>query len=212
MKLLSVITAIVAILLAGCATKRQVAEMEGRGDRRVYHASFDQVWRAAIDAAQISDLEVVEANRATGYIAAQRTAQVHTLGENLGLWVRRVDPVRTEVEIVSRQAGPPVLWLKNWQNEIHRAIAANITREPPPVGTAPRDVYVERGHSTEYSRAVFEQQRRIDALQSERDARARDLLGESDAARRDALERQIERLTSDLRTEQQRLRDLKAAP
>jgi hypothetical protein len=211
MKILpTIITAAAISLLAGCATQRQVSNMEGHGDRRVYNAAYDQVWRAAIDAAQLSDLEILEANRSTGYIAARRTVRVHTFGENVGMWVRGVDPARTEVEVVSRQAGPPVAWLKNWQNEVHRAIAANLTREAPAVGTAPANTFNERSYvQPEVPHAVREQQRRLDALHEERDARARELLRESDPARRDALERQIDRLTNDIGMEELRLRDLR---
>jgi len=209
--------------VAGCATQRQVASMEGQGDRRTYDAPFDQVWRAAVDASQRSDLEVLSADRASGYIAVRRTIQPHTFGENVGVWVRSVSPAQTEVEVVSRQAGPPVFWLKNWQNEIHRSIAANLTREAPAVGSAPGATVIERGGTTvivprsqgeaqvppaTVPQAWVDQQRRVNALQAEREARQRDAAAEPDSLRRDAIDREIDRLNHDIGIEEQRLRDM----
>lgn len=120
---------VIPALLMGCATRRQVAEMEGRGKRQVYAAPYEAVWRAAVDAAQISGLEVRTADRGRGYIATGRGMRPHTMGENVGIWVKRVSPSQTEVEVVSRQAGPPKFWLKNWEDEILNAVTANLTRE-----------------------------------------------------------------------------------
>ena len=122
----------VALLLiaGGCSTSRSVATLEGQGHRKVYAAPFDSVWRAAVDAAQQGDLEILNADRPNGYIAARRGMRMETFGENVGVWIKRVAPDQTEVAVVSRQAGPPVLWLKNWENEILRAISANLTRDP----------------------------------------------------------------------------------
>ncbi|MBA4149470.1 MAG: hypothetical protein H0X66_15260 [Verrucomicrobia bacterium] len=130
----TILGCVLIILSAGCATQRQVAQMEGRGAAEVYNASFNEVWRAAIDAAQIGDLQVQTVDRERGYIAAGRGMRLATHGENVGIWVRQVSPSQTEVEVVSRQAGPPKLWFKNWQNDIFNSISANLTRE---IGSAP---------------------------------------------------------------------------
>src|ERR1041385_1558633 len=98
-----------------------------------------------MDAAQQEGLDVVTADRDHGYIGARRTIQPHTFGENVGIRIRQIASASTEVEVVSRQAGPPALWLKNWENELHRDIAANLAREASAIGTAPRDVVIERG-------------------------------------------------------------------
>jgi len=146
MKKLSVLSLAVLLgLLAGCATQERVATLQGQGTKRVYTATFDQAWRAAVDAAQRDGLEVMTADRNRGYIGARRSVQPHTFGENVGIWVRQFGPTSTEVEVVSRQAGPPALWLKNWENELQRSIAANLTREVPAIGAAPREVIIERG-------------------------------------------------------------------
>ena len=229
MKILSILSPVVlAIFVAGCATQKQVATLEGRGTKRVYNASFAQTWRAAIDAAQRGNLEVIEADRASGYISAHRTVQLHTLGENVGIWIREVAAGQTEAEVVSRQAGPPVAWVKNWENEIQRSIAANLTREVPPVGTAPRETIIERGdgsrtilvpegqpgatiaapQATTTHEALLLQQRQIDQLRTKREAGERALSAEVDETKREMLQREVDRLKEDLRLQQQRLSEL----
>ncbi|MDB6031595.1 MAG: hypothetical protein JWM16_1933 [Verrucomicrobiales bacterium] len=135
--LISSVAALAMLALVGCSTTRTVSQMQGHGDKVVYNAPFDATWRATVDAAQMSNLQVVDANRDTGYIAAKRGVRLETFGENVGIWVTREGPNQSGVEVVSRQAGPPVLWLKNWEKQIQTAVAANLTREAPyAVGTA----------------------------------------------------------------------------
>lgn len=121
---------ITSTVLIGCATQKQVAQMEGRGKVEIFDAPYDSVWRAAVDAAQSGELNVVSADRAHGYIAATRGVQIETMGENVGVWVKPLSPDTTQVEVVSRQAGLPVAWFKNWENQILNGVAANLTREP----------------------------------------------------------------------------------
>ena len=119
------------LIVSGCSSTKSVSQMQGQGVKEVYNASFDAVWRAAVDAAQLGDLRILNADREHGYIAAKRGIRVETFGENVGMWVTRVSPSQTQVEVVSRQAGPPKLVIKNWQKDIFRTIAANLTREQP---------------------------------------------------------------------------------
>ena len=119
----------VIALLAGCATSQQVAQLEGQGTRRVFAATYAQAWRAAVDAAQTQGLQVRSSDPATGYISAGREIQLNTFGENVGIWVKEISPGQTQVEVLSRQAGPPVLWLKNWEKRILSAVAANLSRD-----------------------------------------------------------------------------------
>jgi len=131
-----VASAVLGLLLgvSGCSTTKSVSEMQGQGPKQTYNAPFDAVWRAAVDAAQIGDLRVLNADRQHGYIAAKRGMRMETFGENVGMWVTRVSPTQTQVEVVSRQAGPPKFVIKNWENEIFQTIAANLTREPTSAG------------------------------------------------------------------------------
>ena len=129
MKSIMALGCVLALLAAGCSSPKSVANLEGKGTKQTFNYSYDAVWRAAVDAAQQGELQVLNADRERGYISARRGVQVETFGENVGIWVRSLGPAQTQVEVASRQAGPPVMWLKNWENEILRAVAANVTRE-----------------------------------------------------------------------------------
>jgi len=161
-----------ALSVTGCATQRQVASMQGHGTKEAFNASFDPTWRAAVDAVQQHGLNVVNVDRNRGYIAAQRTIRPHTFGENVGVWVTPISPTETTVEVVSRQAGPPVAWLKNWEHEVLQSVAANLTREYPiAAGSALPETYSTTGSATLPPRAptTLDEQRRLDQLHRQRD-------------------------------------------
>jgi hypothetical protein len=101
--------------------------MSGCGTRELYDAEYNRVWAAAVAAAQMGDLYILNADKTTGYIAAQRGWRPESFGENVGIWVKAEGPGRTEVEVVSRQAGPPVLILRSWEHRILASISASLT-------------------------------------------------------------------------------------
>ncbi|HUR47770.1 MAG TPA: hypothetical protein VMZ27_17935 [Candidatus Saccharimonadales bacterium] len=223
-RLLTSLGAVTLLAMAGCSTTNTVSQMEGRGTKVVYNAPFDPTWRAAIDAAQQGDLHVINADPATGYISAKRGVQMETFGENVGIWVTRQGPTQTGVEVVSRQSGPPVLWLRNWEKRVQQSIAANLTREgvgyaapmsgtisggtppqapvyvaPPPATTLPPTTTYSNSDSL---------QTQIDTLQQRQYEREQELKREQDLKRRAALQDDIDMLKADLHKLQQRLRQL----
>ncbi len=115
------------LLATGCSSPNSVAKMRGQGARQVYDADYSRVWASAVTAAQTGDLYILNADKQTGYISAQRGWRGSTFGENVGIWIRKVSPSKTEVEVVSRQAGPPILVLRNWENRILSSIEADLT-------------------------------------------------------------------------------------
>jgi hypothetical protein len=186
-----------AFVACGCSTTSSVAGKQGKGTKQVYRAGFDQVWRAAVDAAQIGDLEILNASRDQGYIAAKRNIQKETFGENVGLWVTRISPTETQVEVVSRQAGPPVLWLKNWEDEIHRAIEANLTREAVGSGSPGATSGEITGSSREEMRR--DAQNRIAELRRQEQQLEDRIAAEQSLAGRTKLQTDVERLRSERR-------------
>ncbi len=98
-----------ALLFAGgCSTPDSVAKMQGCGTKRVYNATYDVVWNAALGAAGVNDLNVLYADEVTGHISARRPMDTRTFGENYSIWIHRITTDKTEVEVVGRQNGPPV--------------------------------------------------------------------------------------------------------
>src|SRR4051812_24952865 len=181
MKLIYASGLAIALFLTGCATQKQVAGMQGHGTKQVFNAPFDSVWRSTVDAVPQNGLEILNVDRNSGYIAARRTIRVHTFGENVGIWVAPVSPAETSVEVVSRQAGPPVVWLKNWENEVLRSVAANLTREyPTAVGGVAPGTYSTTGTGFQTSSSYAEEQRRLADIQREEALRQQQLATETD--------------------------------
>lgn len=121
--------AALALLLAaaGCSSPQSVAQMQGQGSKEIYNAGYDRIWSAAVAAAQMGDLYILRADKAHGFISAKRGLQPETFGENVAIWVRPVSANQTEIEVISRQAGPPVLLMRNWEKRILTSIEANLT-------------------------------------------------------------------------------------
>lgn len=234
MKYLSLSALTVALLMTGCSSPRTVANLEGKGTKQAFDYSYDTVWRAAVDAAQQGELAVLNADRERGFISARRGVQVETFGENVGIWVRSLGPSRTQVEVASRQSGPPVMWLKNWENEILRAVAANVTREA--VGATGTGTQIYRDSTTvvpvpqERTTVVIPEPRetttivvpesrssidvrretelRLEELRRQQREHESALAREESERRREEIRAEIDRLRAELRTQQQRLSDL----
>ncbi len=163
MKLIISICGLAVMLgLTGCSTPRTVSSMKGSGVKQVFSAPFDPVWRATIDAAQHDNLTVTRSDREHGYIAAQRGLRPETFGENVGIWVTSLSPTTTEVEVVSRQRGPPVLWMKNWEQNILGSVAVNLTRESTTaVGGVAPGTYTTQGSDASQSREAIRSEAQI---------------------------------------------------
>ncbi|MDB6016953.1 MAG: hypothetical protein JWR19_1442 [Pedosphaera sp.] len=117
------LAALLFLLVAGCSTPGSVAKMEGRGTRRVFNDGYNPVWNAAIGAAQLDDLRILDSDEYAGYISVRRAMGTTTFGENISIWVRNISPTETEVEVVSRHSGPPVLPLPNGEQHFLNSIA-----------------------------------------------------------------------------------------
>ena len=144
-RILAAVGLALLVIASGCSTSKSVSQKQGQGTKQAFNAAFDQVWRATVDAAQIGDLRILNADRDQGYIAAKRGIRLQTFGENVGIWITRVSPTQTEVEVVSRQAGPPKLVIKNWEQDILRSIAANLTKDAPAAGATGTEPTVIQG-------------------------------------------------------------------
>jgi hypothetical protein len=127
MKTFFAFAALACFLATGCSTPQSVAKLQGKGVTEVYNAGFDRIWSAAVASAQTGDMYILHADKARGFISAKRSLRPETFGENVAIWVRAVSPKQTEVEVVSRQAGPPVLIMTNWEKRILAYIQANLT-------------------------------------------------------------------------------------
>ncbi len=112
---------------AGCSTPCSVAKLEGQGTRHLFDAQYDPVWNAVLGAVEMNDLRVVQIDTASGHISARRVMGVTTFGENVSIWVRAVAPGETEVEVISRRTGPPVMPTPRPEKSILQTVADVLT-------------------------------------------------------------------------------------
>jgi len=137
-KLLGLICGIlVTVLLAGCRNPQSVLKLEGRGSKWTYAAAYAPTWQAALNACHVGEVQVTTQNRSNGLIQAMTTLRAESWGEFVAVWVRPVTPQSTEVEVVSRPAGPSGLIKYSWEQPIHRSIAAELNLPGPPESAAP---------------------------------------------------------------------------
>jgi len=111
------------LICGGCSTPESVSKLEGKGNRHLFDAAYDPVWHAVLGAVEMNDLRVFDVNRETGHISARRVMGTTTFGENVSIWVRSVTPIETEVEVVSRRTGPPVLPVPSQEKTIIQNVA-----------------------------------------------------------------------------------------
>jgi len=126
---LAAVTLTLVLFSTGCSSPQSVAQMRGQGSQEVYNAGYSRIWNAAVAAAQTGDLYILHADKVHGFISAKRGLRPETFGENVAIWVRPVGPTQTKVEVVSRQAGPPVLIMRNWEQRILTFIEADLTTQ-----------------------------------------------------------------------------------
>ncbi len=110
-------------VLAGCSTPNSMSKAEGHGEKRIYKVDYDTMYAASHAAAQMDELEVVGADPDAGYICSHRMISADSFGENIGIWVRKISPTQTEVEVVSRANGPLLRTAHQREDKILKRIA-----------------------------------------------------------------------------------------
>jgi len=222
-------------VICGCATSRQVAQRQGHGKRQVFAAPFEQTWRAAIDAAYANRLTILTTNlnREGGFISAQRGLNLTSVGQNVGIWVTPASPAETFVEIVSRQK-LPLGWPKNWESSVLLSVSAELGQTPvqrlasqsnqnqnfqssataPPESAGASGNFADRVTATSpsmpgKSKSALELEKRREELRAYQVLRAEELRLETDAARRQRLQSELDYLNTELTSVEGRLSRVK---
>lgn len=132
MKTICILVATV-LICAGCATPEKVQALRGQGLKRTFPADQPTVWKSALNACRHGELSVVKVDPRSGYIAAKTGVRMESWGEYVGVWVTSVATNQTEVEVVSKHAGPTGLWSYTWERQILNDIALDFGLEllPP---------------------------------------------------------------------------------
>ena len=123
--------------LFGCSTPEKVARLEGQGPVRIYNAPYAKTWKAAVDSAWNVGLTVLRVYPEQGFISAKRGMSATSFGEDVAIWLKEAGPGRTQVEVVSRQKGVPMLEIKHWEETMFQTINQEIGGNAMAQGSAP---------------------------------------------------------------------------
>ena len=116
-----------AILGTGCSTMESVRSEEGRGKVKTFEAPYAVVFKAAVEGGKSGLLRLRKVE--PGFIYSETDTRGDSWGENVCIWVRERGTNITEVEVLSRQAGPALFFHFNWEDEILETIQAMVDAE-----------------------------------------------------------------------------------
>jgi hypothetical protein len=106
-------------LFCGCHSNPQIAAYPpppDRGERQVYAVNYETAWVAALGAAQMDDVILVDSDKNSGHIWAKRPVSAENFGEHINIWVRTVATNATSVQVVSRRNLPPGVLSEYWEH------------------------------------------------------------------------------------------------
>lgn len=113
--------------LSGCATIDTPQPGTGGSSFEVRGKTYDEIWKAVVRTASRS-LTIVESNKETGTLRAERGAGMSTWGEVVGIFVRPTSigaPVYTiEVQSLKRFTG------QDWTSTMIAGIKAELDQRP----------------------------------------------------------------------------------
>jgi hypothetical protein len=114
------------LTLPECSTLGDARRAEGQGVVKIYPASSNRTWDAALKTLKKLELDVATENKSTGYILAQRGLTLLSYGENVAIFVKKKGENSTEAEVVSKRVLAPNIFAPDWTNDIHAELAANL--------------------------------------------------------------------------------------
>ena len=110
---------LLSLMVSGCATLADAKAAKGTGTARVYQKDYSEVWSAVVTAVSESGLDLVSESKDQGTILAQRGLSAFSYGENVAIFVERVDGgVRTRVEVVNKRALATNITAADWESDI----------------------------------------------------------------------------------------------
>jgi hypothetical protein len=115
--------------LTGCTTQHTVAKAEGKGERVVYQASFDKVWAAMPEVIGDAGLEYVSADKDKHVFLARRGITGWSWGENVAVFVEKIDDEKTSVEVVSRRKLETNITAPDWEGPIFTELDRRFRRD-----------------------------------------------------------------------------------
>ena len=116
--IISLFSVVFLLSTAGCSTLSDARKAKGKGTSRIYNESFDTVWDAVPQAVGDMGLQVASQNKEDGYVLGQKGLTAFSYGENVAVFVEKVDDERTRVEVVSKKALATNIFAWNWEKPI----------------------------------------------------------------------------------------------
>ena len=115
-------------LMSGCSTLANTRSAEGTGKKVTYAKSADEVWPVALLALQDLGLDVIETNKAQGYILAKRNMSVFSYGENVAVFVRPASVGSSNVEVISKKVLATTVFAPDWTEDIFKQLNTRLNR------------------------------------------------------------------------------------
>jgi hypothetical protein len=116
-----------AMFISGCATVDTLQPGTGGSTFEIRGKSYDEIWKAVVITASRS-LTIVESNKETGTVRAEKGAGMATLGEVVGIFVRPTAngaPVYT-VEVQSLKRSRLQITGQDWTTTMISGIKAEL--------------------------------------------------------------------------------------
>lgn len=110
----------------GCTTIADARNSKGKGLAHTDEGSFDTVWESipkAIKALGEGGPLIVGENKQEGYILAQGKMSFVSYGENVAVFVEKVDETKTKVEVVSKRTLATNIVAADWAPRLHTKLA-----------------------------------------------------------------------------------------
>lgn len=117
-----------AASFSGCTTMADAQRARGTGEKVAYQASFEEIWAAMPEVVKAAGLEFVTANREERSVLAQRGITAFSYGENVAIFVEKVEETKSSVEVVSKKAMTTNVFAPNWAKPIFEQLDKKFKR------------------------------------------------------------------------------------
>jgi predicted small secreted protein len=127
-KVVPFVLLLASLVLTGCTTMADAVQSRGTGTKVAYQASFDEIWKALPEAINEAGLKFVSANREDRSVLAQRGITAFSYGENVAIFVEKVEETKSSVEVVSKKAMQTNIFAPDWAKPIFEQLDKRFKR------------------------------------------------------------------------------------
>jgi len=106
------------VLATACTTTETVKKAQGEGSKRIFPQRYEAVYDAALAVAHKHRIEITEKDPSAGRIMLSHGISLWSWGERIAIFLKRVSPTATEVEIISRPVLAPLNFPSDWESKL----------------------------------------------------------------------------------------------